>query len=710
MVSMNTLSAQVTRSLCQHCGLPVGPLGHGREEQRFCCYGCYLAWRIVGDQGQSGPLAGILLRFGIAAVLAMNVMMISLLLYSDALIGIGEQARHMFRWALLGLSAPVLVILGVPFLHAAGRDLGRGLVRMDLLIGVGAVAGFGVSAAHVISNDGHIYFDTATMLLVLVTLGRLMEASARVEASRALQDLAKLKPALARIITDSGEESVPAGQVRVGDKVRVLPGEQVPTDGVIISGLSTVQEAAMTGEFNPRVCRPGDRVYAGSANGEGAVIVESTAAGGATLLSRIERLVRQAQSQRAPIERLADRMSGVFVPVVFALSAGAFGYWIWQGDAAKGGMSALAVLVVACPCSLGIATSLAVCVAIARAARDGALIRTGEALEKLAKVTAVIFDKTGTLTEGKPTLEDITCCPGSDCTSGEALSWLATLESHSEHALGHCIASAAAARGLALGAVDGFRAFPGEGAVGTVSLNGTTRPVLAGTAAFLSRHSVDTGCIAQFPDPAPGETLVFVAWDGQVRARARLADAPRPEAAQAVQEITALGLSVGLLSGDRREACEHLASRLGVRQVSTECDPTAKLAEIAALREEGHTVALVGDGINDAPALAKADVGIAMGGGTDLAREVGDVVLLRSNLLAIPSLVRLARDTHHVIRRNLFWAFGYNLAAIALAFSGYLHPLIAALVMLGSSLFVIQSSLRLKRDPSPQVREASTTA
>ena len=665
---------------------------------------------IVGDQARAGPMAGILLRFGIAAVLAMNVMMISLLLYSDALAGIGDQARHVFRWVLLGLSSPVLIILGLPFLSSAARDLVRGLVRMDLLIGVGALAGFGVSAAHVIQHRGHIYFDTATMLLVLVTLGRLLEASARVEASRALQDLMKLTPATARRIGESGDETIPAEDIRVGDVLRVLPGEQVPTDGTLLSGVSTVHEAAMTGEFNPRICRPGDRVHAGSTNGEGAIAIEATAVGEDTLLHRIERLVRQAQAQRAPVERLADRVSALFVPAVFALSASAFGYWIWRGDAAKGGMSALAVLVVACPCSLGIATSLAICVAIARAAREGVLIRTGAALEKLANVTAIIFDKTGTLTEGRPMLKAIVCCPGSDCTLDEAFLRLATLESHSEHPLGRCIATAAAERGLTLGDVGDFRSSPGEGTMGMVSLNGNVGQVLAGTAAFLSRHSVDIVCAADLPPADAGDTVIFVAWGGRARARASLADTARPEAAEAIRSIASLGLSVELLSGDREAACVHLAGRIGIDRVKGEHDPAAKIAAIRAMRKDGNAIVLVGDGINDAPALAEADIGIAMGAGTDLAREVGDVVLLRNDLLAIPWLVSLARQTRRAIRQNLLWAFGYNLLAMTAAFFGYLHPLVAAAAMLGSSLYVIRNSLKLRWESPASARAKHTPA
>ncbi len=696
----------MTRALCHHCGLPVGALNYRGQEHPFCCYGCYLAWRIVGEQGQAGPFSGILARLGIAGVLAMNVMMVSLLLYSDSLAGIGSEAIRVFRWVLLGLSLPVLAMLSPPFLRGAVRDLRQGQPRMDTLIAVGALASFGVSAAHVIENRGYIYFDTAAMLLVLVTVGRLLEASARVEASRALQELVQLKPPMARLIGQGGDQEIPVEQVRVGDRVRVRPGELVPADGVIRAGASSVHEAALTGEFHPRPCQPGDRVFGGSANGEGEIILEATAVGEGTLLDQIARLVREAQARRAPAERLADRAASVFVPLVFLIASGALGYWLWQGDAAKGGMSALAVLVVACPCALGLATPLAICVAIARAAREGVLVRAGEALEKLSRVSTVIFDKTGTLSEGLPTLREIACCPAAACRQDEALAWLASLEGASEHIVARSIVSAATNRGLALGTTEGFRAFPGQGAQGRVVMNGTPRELWAGTPAFLEQHGIDISCAEALSDPEPADTLVFVAWEGRARARARLSDSPRPEAAQAVRELQQQRLAVMMLSGDRQSAAGHFGRAIGIAEVKAERNPAEKIAEVRAQKERGRVVAVVGDGINDAPALAEADVGIAMGGGTDLAREVGDVTLLRDRLLLIPWSLKLARSTYRVIRQNLLWAFGYNLAAIGLAFFGYLHPLIAALAMLGSSLFVIRNSLGLARQPggSPELR------
>jgi len=701
----------MTRALCHHCGLPIGsPRRSAPDGRAFCCYGCYLARQIVGEQGEAGPAASILARLGVAGVLAMNVMMISLLLYSDALAGIGSQAIHAFRWALLGLSAPVLAILGVPFLLGATRELKQALPSIDSLIAVGALAGFGVSAAHVIQGRGPVYFDTATMLLVLVTLGKLLEASAKVEASKNVKALLQLAPPVARLLSAEGEKEVPASELRVGDRVRVKPGERVPADGLICAGASSVQEAALTGEFQPRACGPRDRVFGGSANGEGELTVEVTAAGDDALLAQIGRLVEQAQAQRAPVERLASRAATVFVPVVFVVAAGALGYWLWRGDAARGGMSALAVLVVACPCALGLATPLAICVALACAAREAVLVRSGEALETLAKVSRVFFDKTGTLTRGEPTLRAIACCAGASCAENEALAWLGSLESGSEHVMARAVVAAAKARGLALGRVEGFRAFPGRGAAGRVELDGRSREILAGGLDWLAAEGMDGACVRELPAADPGETLLFVAWEGRVRARAAIADAPRPEAAETISALRQAGIGVTMLSGDRRSAAEHLAQAIGAPEVKAECTPEAKLEEVRGQRRSGQVIAVVGDGINDAPALAEANVGIAMGGGTDLAREVGDITLLGDGLLRIPWLVHLARRTYRVIRQNLAWAFGYNLVAMALAFFGLLHPLVAALAMLGSSFFVLHNSLRLSRQRAPRAETTSLAA
>jgi heavy metal translocating P-type ATPase len=689
----------MARTLCHHCGLPTAAAPRADEDRVFCCYGCYLAWRIVGEQEGAGQPASLLARLGVAGILAMNVMMLSILLYSDALAGLGPQAMQAFRWILLLLSTPVLLILGLPHLVGAARELRRGLPSTDSLVALGAFTGFGVSAAHVWQGRGHIYFDTATMLLVLVTLGRLLEASAKVEASRHLKSLLTLTPPRACLLRGEEEVEVPAESLLPGDRVRVRPAERLPADGVILSGLSSVQEAALTGESLPRAVQPGDPVFGGSVNGEAELLVEVRTAAPDSLVAQIGRLVTEAQHARAPVERLVARISTVFVPLVLALAAGAFVYGRWRSDAAHGAMAALAVLVVACPCALGLATPLAITAALSRAAQQAVLIRTGEVLEVLSRVTLVFLDKTGTLTRGEPVVRALHCVDG--CPPEEALAWLASLETGSEHVLARAIAQEATRQEVALGRVTGFRTFPGGGATGEVTRNGAARQVWAGTPGWLQEQGLSCQEADGFPAPAATATCLYLAWGGQVRARVDLADHLRPDAPEAVAELRRAGLDVVILSGDRQSVADEVAAQLGGVPVKAECTPARKLAEVQAATREGHVVAMVGDGINDAPALAEADVGIAMGSGTDLAREVGGLALLGDGLLRLPWVIGLARRTYRTIARNLAWAFGYNLLAVAAAFFGYLHPLLAALAMLGSSLFVLHNSLRLARHPGP---------
>ncbi len=702
-----------SRSLCRHCGLPLpssysrpSPVGHSAVPltfDQFCCYGCSLAYRIVGDQAQGGAPALVLIRLGIAGFLTMNVMMISLLLYTDVISSIGPYAVTAFRFALAALAAPVMLLLGVPFLAGAGRELRRGSASMESLIALGAFTGFGVSTAHVIQGRGHIYFDTATMVLVLATLGKLLEASAKVDASRQLRRLLDLDPVRAHLLSADGESDVTAGQLQPGDRVRVRPGETVPVDGVILSGETAVQEAVLTGEFGPRPAGPGGPVLAGAINGEAEIVVEVTAAARDSRAARIRRLVEEAQARRAPVERMAARAARIFVPSTAAVAVAALAYWLVNGDAPRAGISALAILVVACPCALGLATPLAISVSLARTAREGVLVRSGEALEVLSKVTRVFFDKTGTLTVGRPILREIVCVgPGSrSCTGDKALTWLASLESSSEHSIGRALVSEAQKRGLTLGKVDAFRALAGRGATGTVTLGQTRRRLLAGSLEFLRAEGIDCSGADAMPAPDPEATLVFLAWDGALQARASLADSLRADATSCIDGLRRAGIEVTLLTGDRFSAAQRLAGEAGISELRAECLPEQKLDEVRLHRRRGETVAVVGDGINDAPALAEADVGIVVGAGSDLAREAGGIALLGDDLLRLPWLIALSRATRRSIRRNLVWAFGYNTVAIGFACAGLLHPLVAAFAMLGSSLFVLHNSLRLSRQAGP---------
>jgi heavy metal translocating P-type ATPase len=690
------------RDLCDHCGLPVAAFGYcPGPDARFCCYGCYLAARIVG-RAEGGAPAWVLARLGIGAFLAMNVMMVSLLLYSGELQDLGTGAEAWFRWVLLALSTPAMLILGHPFLAGMGREVRRLRPSLDSLVALGSVSAFGVSAAHVLRGAGPIYFDTATMLLALMTVGKLLEVSAKTRAVALLAGLLSDQATEARVVRDGAERTIPVTEVRVGDRVLVRPGERVPVDGEIVSGVSSVHEAQFTGEPGPRSCGPGDTVIGGSVNGEAEITVEARGVGEASLLAQIARLVQQAAARRAPVERLVERVSSVFVPVVAAIAAGALAFWLVQGQSARGAMSALAVLVVACPCALGLATPLVASLAIGRAARGSAIIRSGEALELLPQVSRIFLDKTGTLTRG--TLRVVETLPAEPSAADETLAWVATLQSSGEHPVGKAIVAEAARRGLALGSVEEYRAVPGQGAVGTVLLGGVRRRLYSGTQAFVEAN----GC--SVPEAllrhAGAGTLVFSGWQEADRdAEARLcivcADQLRPEAAAVVRALCHEGVGVTILSGDRREVAQAVAAEAGIEDVLAPCLPDDKLRILRDARTAGQVVAMVGDGVNDAPALGEADVGIALGGGADLAREAGDVTILGDRLDRLPWLIDLARAAYATIRLNLIWAFGYNLIAIGVAFLGLLHPLIAVLVMLASSAFVLSNSLRLARYPEP---------
>ena len=697
---------------CAHCGLPLGAARCSPDGRTpFCCYGCYLVYRIVGGQEEQGVAAGILARLGVGAFLAMNVMMVSLLLYTDPVADIGEQARLIFRWVLLGLSTPVLILLGLPFVAGALGEIQRRTVSTNGLVTLGVFSAFGVSAANVIRGDGHIYFDTATMLLVLLTLGRLLEATAKSRTARVVRGLLELAAPKARVLTADGEDEVRPEDVTPGQRVRVKPGEKIPVDGRVIAGVTTVEEAAFTGESVPRTCRSGDRVFGGSLSADGEIIVEAEGVGEGSLLAQMVRLVREAQNRRAPVERLVDRVARVFASLVLLVALGALAYWHFaRSDAERGAMSALAVLVVACPCALGLATPLATALGVSRAACAGILIRSGEVLERLRDVSRVFLDKTGTLTRGTMALTDLARVGHACVSRDEALSWLASLESASEHPIGRAIVAAAAEANVPLGTVADFRARAGEGAAGTVTLNGATRQVVAGTADFVADMGLRGSDGALGGRPA-GTTQVYAGWDGQVQAIASLSDRLRPEASEAVADLLRMGMTVSVVSGDRGPVVAQLAERLGLEDVRGDCTPDLKIAAIRDARGllgggarvpacgGGGMVAMVGDGINDAPALAEADVGIAMSSGTQLAQEASDVTLLGDDLRRLPWLFGLAQRTYRTIRQNLVWAFGYNLVMLSLAFFGLLHPLLAALLMLASSFFVLGNSLRLAQHP-----------
>lgn len=682
------------RNTCDLCGLDFGGPGYSPDgTTRFCCVGCYLVSRITRSSGDEGIAAWIIIRLGIGAFLAMNVMMISLVLYTSSPGTLSEAAASGFRWALLILSTPAVVILAGPFVACGLRDLLRFRLGTDVLISTGSLAAYGVSAAHVLAGAGAVYFDTATMLLLIVTLGRLLEAAAKNRTSCAIREMMALTPDAARVLRDGQEIEIPAEELAKGDLAVVRPGERIPADGTVVSGSAFVEEAAFTGESGPRSCSPGDRVYGGSIDLDGCVTVRIEAVGSASLSSRIQQMVTQARNQRVPIERVAERVAGVFVPLVWIAAAGAAAYWgLARHDPAQAGMSALAVLVVACPCALGLATPMATSLAIGRAAREGVLLRSGEVLERLPHIRRILFDKTGTLTRNRLRVAEVRAADG--VSTEDVLKWAAPLEAASGHLIGAAIAREAQTAGIDIGTASDIKIVPGFGVEGSVTANGEKRWVTVGSIDLLSRsHDAPPALASDASDTQLTSTCV--GWNSLLQGVVLVADETRPEAASTLLALREAGLQTGVVSGDRDGPTQRLASELGMEEVHAGCTPEDKAA--IAAKACGTGFAMVGDGINDAPALAQADVGIAIGSGTDLARESSDVTLLGDDLSRIPGILTLARTTYRIIRWNLMWAFGYNAIAVGLACMGLVHPLIAAVAMLASSLCVIGNSLRITR-------------
>jgi Cu+-exporting ATPase len=630
-------------------------------------------------------------------------------------------ADHLLGWrpsALLqlALSAPVVLWGGWPFFERAWLSLRTRRLNMFTLIGLGTAAAFAASTLAALlpvsawppaflGSHGQppVYFESAAVIVELVLLGQVLELRARSRVSGAIRALLGLAPRTARRLEGGEERDVPVEEVRPGDLLRVRPGEKVPVDGAVVSGASSVDESMVTGEPVPVEKRAGDRVTGATVNGTGGLVVRAEHVGRDTLLAQIVRMVSEAQRTRAPIQRLADAVSAWFVPGVVAAAALAFAAWsIWGPEPrlAHGLVNAVAVLIIACPCALGLATPMAIMVATGRGATAGVLVKSAEALERLGEVSVLLVDKTGTLTEGKPRLErTLALAPLSEA---ELLRLAASLEKASEHPLAAAVTAGAAARGLSLAEASAFRAHPGRGVEGTVE----GRRLLVGTPAFLAERGVDPAPLASEVERLRGEggTAALVAVDGRPAGLLGVVDPPKPRAAEAVAALRAQGLRVVMVTGDARATARAVARRLGVDEVEAEVLPAGKAAVVRSWQARGRTVAFAGDGINDAPALAAADVGIAMGTGTDVAIESAGVTLVKGDLLGILRARRLSRATMRNIRQNLFWAFGYNALGVPLAagalyplFGLLLSPMVASAAMSFSSVTVIANALRLRR-------------
>ncbi|MFQ5478725.1 MAG: heavy metal translocating P-type ATPase [Candidatus Binatia bacterium] len=679
---------------CRQCGFPSAGPGE------FCCYGCELAYGLKASGEDDG--GGLRTRVLIAVFFAMNLMAVSMFLYSEDVYGPASDSgmlalRTVFRWASALLATPVVFIVGLPMARRALAELCRGRMGVDLLVSGGAFAAWAYSLAVLPGGTRGLYFDAACVTLILVSFGRYLEASSRSAAASTLAARLNLEPAPAYRLGSNGcWEKVALADIRAGNRLRVSPGSAIPVDGLVTSEVAEVDEAFLTGEPDLKSVARGEPVMAGATVGNGALEIKATGDARSSSMALYEEVLRRAASERSAVEGLADRVAACLAPIMFVVSLATFVAWMIAGDVDKALSAALAVVVVACPCSFGLATPIAIRAAIGRALRNGVYFRGGSCVERLASVRAAALDKTGTVTSERRRVDSFEGLrAGTDVD--RVIARVAAVEQGINHPLSPALLEFAKERGLVVPAATEVEVIPGVGLHATVE--GVS--VAVGGKALLERSG-----LSDAPDlERPGS--VAVVEDGAVVAVIRTTETLRSGACAAVDELARLGLHVELVSGDAVEATASVAEELGISG-RAECKPESKLAYVEQLQSRYGPVVMVGDGLNDGPALARASVGVALDRGSDMARAVSPLGLAGNDLRLLPWALRLSRKTMRIIRQNFTWALAYNSVCVALAASGHLNPMIAALAMLGSSITVLLNSLRVGRFPAFGQQELPT--